>query len=295
MERIFKIKTKTRPAQHNQYPSERRYSSSLVLGLSVVFLHLSLCSVLMGALIIYKTTVLRNIQEENNSSFERLNEKVETDFRHNNDKTYLHYYINVPVLESVGCFLMAFGQVLATVMGVLAWKRWYIDTNITFFFLTCILSTLTSGISLLISCLTSFVIKFDRYEDYSESSKDLFPISLPLQVNIVVLSVGSAMWSFLSSKISYSGMRNKYPEEATVSKNEIRDVCQTKPTTHVSTIPVEVFNTFAMLNYMPKKGLEDLPGAESVAEYQQRVNFLNSSEKSKANDTLPHEGKHNPG
>ncbi|KAF7272510.1 hypothetical protein GWI33_014703 [Rhynchophorus ferrugineus] len=277
MERIIKIKTKSKPDVLNQYPSERRYSSTIVLGLSVVLLHLSICSIIMGGLILYKMIALRRM-EEGDESLTRLSEKVERDMEMT-DKTYFHYYINVPVLVSVGCFLMAFGQIICFIFGIFAWKKWYIDNNITYFFLTCSFSTLTSAISFLISFLTCFFIKFDTYEDYAEGNKNIFPLSLPLGVNIIVLSIGSIIWSILSTKIAYRGMRNSYPDDMVIRDGKL-EICAFKrsnPST-VSTIPVEVINT--IIPYIPKTCLEDLPKLDTKTEYQAKVDrFLRTETK----------------
>lgn len=289
MERIFKIKTKSLPDLANQYPSERRYSSSIVLGLSAVLIQLSLCSILMGGLIIHKMSIFGPTKvsesEENatltKESFKRLSDKLETDLVCS-DKTYLHYYINVPVLITAGCFLMAFGDILAFITGLFAWKRWYIDHNITLFFLTCSFSTLTSTVSLLISFLTSLNIKFDHFENFESSNEDFFPLSLPLAINIIILSLLNVVWCIVATKIAYRGMRNAYPDDIMTKGGRIEISTVKKGNqNNISNIPIEVINNFAvgkMAKYLPKKENHDLPKSESNAEYNQRVNKFLSAE-----------------
>lgn len=291
MERIFKIKTKSPPDLTNQYPSERRYSSSIVLGLSVVLLQLSVCSVLMGGLIVHKMSLFDHTREktdnETEQSLKRLSEKLGRDLDYN-DQTYLHYYINIPALITAGCFLMSFGDILAFITGIFAWNRWYIDNNITFFFLTCSFSTLTASISLLISVLTSVNIRFDQLDEYEAGNQDFFPLSLPLAVNIIVLSFFNLLWCFVATKIAYKGMKNSYPDDVMVKRGRIEVSTIKKGNQNsMNNIPIEVINNFTlgkMAKYLPKKENNDLPKPESNAEYEQRVNKFLSAQADNENN-----------
>lgn len=285
MERVFKIKTKSEPDLANQYPSERRYSASIVIGLSAVLLQFSLCSMLMGLLIIHKMSILRTDVTGNSSSieeaFRRISDKLDEDMEYNHHQPYFHYYINVPALVAAGCFIMAFGDVLAFITGIFAWKRWYIDHNITFFFLSCSFSSLTSSISLLISILTTCNIQFDSFEDYEHGIVELSPLSLPLVVNIVVLSLASSIWSFVATNIAYKGMRKSYPDDIVKGGRVEVSTVKKGNQTNISNIPIEVINNFAvgkLAKYLPKKENNDLPKQESNDEYQQRVNNFLSAE-----------------
>ncbi|XP_018575730.1 uncharacterized protein LOC108914397 [Anoplophora glabripennis] len=311
MERIFKIKTKSNIDPRDQYPSERRYSASIVIGLSVVFLQLFLYSVLMGTLIVHKLTMqekesemigettgntdtpmTNNGQESNldNSTEEmvlttenpvqRLFEKVEKDINVHNG----HYYINIPALVCSGCFVMALGFICSFVTGILAWKRWYIDHNITFFFLASSFSTLTSAICLLLSGLITVNMNFN-FNEYE--SNPTSPVTFSLAMNIIILSSIGLIWSFLSTKVSYRGMKNGYPDDVAVSKGgrTVQVSTVTKGSKNCTTFPPDIINHFPagekLAKYVPKKDNSNLPKAESNFEYQQRVDkFLSGTPES---------------
>ncbi|XP_050296882.1 uncharacterized protein LOC126736533 [Anthonomus grandis grandis] len=259
MQRVFKIKTKSQPDVASQYPSERRYSASIVLGLSAVLMLFCLCSLLMGGLIIYKTSIIPH-------SPHPIRDKLEKDAEYISDPSYIHYYVNVPILVATGCFLMAFGNSLTFVSGIFAWKKWYIDHNIMFFFLSCSFSTLTSVISLLISALSTSNMTFH--------SEDLSPISLPLASNVIVLSAVNVIWSIVASKIAYRGMRNRYPDDIMTKSGNGVEVSRVIKKGAEKNVPIEVMNNFVvgkMAQYLPKKENKDLPKQESDAEYNQRV------------------------
>lgn len=305
MERIFKIKTKSNVDPRDQYPSERRYSASIVIGLSVVFLQLFLYSVLMGTLIVHKLTMQEqeseavgntdiplnsSVQETSmdNSTEEivpitenhRLYERVEKDMDIHND----HYYINIPALVCSGCFVMALGFICSFTTGILAWKRWYIDHNITFFFLASSFSTLTSAICLLLSGLVTLNMNFN-FNEYE--SNPTSPITFSLAMNIIILSSIGLIWSFLSTKVSYRGMKNGYPDELTVSKGgrTVQVSTVRKGSKNCSTFPPDIISHFPagekLAKYVPKQDNSNLPKAESNYEYQQRVDkFLSGSSES---------------
>lgn len=303
MERIFKIKTKSNVDPRDQYPSERRYSASIVIGLSVVFLQLFLYSVLMGTLIVHKLTVqeqelemMRNTGIPLNSSdqetnldnstedvasstqnpSQRLYERVEKDL-----DIHDHYYINIPALVCSGCFVMALGFICSFMTGILAWKRWYIDHNITLFFLASSFSSLTSAICLLLSGLVTLNMNFnfDEYESNPTS-----PITFSLAMNIIILSSIGLIWSFLSTKVAYRGMKNGYPDDMAVSKGgrTVQVSTVRKGSKNCTTFPPDIINHFPagekLAKYVPKKDNSNLPKAESNYEYQQRVDkFLSGS------------------
>ncbi|KAL1501179.1 hypothetical protein ABEB36_006559 [Hypothenemus hampei] len=274
MEQILKIKTRTNPDFLNQYPSERRYSASKVLGLSIFQFIFTLLSILMGILLIHKRHVL-NQQQDQGEPLTLLSEKLQQDLQFSDHK-YLHYYKNISKFLIAACFIMAFCNFLAFCAGILAWKRWYIDHNIAFFCMFCCVSTLTSFTALVIAIITGrnanfiFLDNIDRTYDKS----DLSPVNLTLAVNIIVLSLFSTIWSIISMHLACRGMRNSYPDDMMVAKRG----------------GIELKNNVVHLNVINRSAIEKirkcllkrennngLPKQESSAEYLQRVdNFLNS-------------------
>lgn len=280
MERVFKIKTRAEPDLSNQYPSERRYSASIVLGLTAVFIQLCCFSILMGSLVIHKIYVMDNLQ--NTTNVTRLAEKIARDLEYSSNRSYIHYYINIPAVIVGGCFVMAMGDFMAFVAGLLAWKRWYIDHNIAFFFVTCCASTLTSSVAFVISMVTTFNIEFVHLDAPGVSVGDISPVSIGLAVNIIILSLLNTAWSAISGKVAYNGMRSRYPDDIVDRRGQVRVVRTTRRGNcgAISTIPAELINYAAlgtMVKYLPKVENQHLPKEESSAEYQQRVDqFLNS-------------------
>ncbi|KAJ8960130.1 hypothetical protein NQ318_003849 [Aromia moschata] len=270
MERIFKIKTKTTPDPRVQYPSERRYSASIVLGLSVVFVQLFLYSVLMGTLIVHRlalheTESLANETSPNatrtdDGAANRLHEKIARDLRPGSAG---EYYVNVPALVCAGCFVMALGAAFSSATGLLAWKRWYIDHNITLFFLSTTFSALTSAISLLVSTLGALDVE-----------RAASPVTLSVATNVVVLSAVGVAWSGLSTNVAYKGMRNGYPDDVVLSKGgrtvEVSTVrkggkgCGPLPPDIVSHFPA----SGKLAKYLPRQEDGNLPKAESNREYR---------------------------
>ncbi|VEN57512.1 unnamed protein product [Callosobruchus maculatus] len=291
MERIFKIKTKSNKDPRDQYPSERRYSASIVIGLGVVYLQLFFYSILMGTLIVHRMTVstteeLIMINETGtfNESFTqesitRLNEKLSRDLEAAETQN-APYYINIPALVCGGCFVMALGYLLSFFTAVLAWKHWYVDQNITFFFLASSFSTITSSISLLLSVLTCINMNVD-IEKFNNITTESVPLTLSLAVNIVILSAVGLTWSCLATKVAYKGMRSSYPDDMFVKGRGTVEVSTTrKGSKNANIFPPDIISHFPVTDklakYLPRKEDNDLPKAESNLEYRQRVDqFLN--------------------
>lgn len=296
MERIFKIKTKTNRVLQSQYPSERRYSASTVIGLSVVFLLLCVFSILMGLLIVQQLTVqfspdiyfnqnktevnisnstnnfesfTNNTYNEETNSYEKLERDSSIILQQNSQ-----IYINIPTLMCSGCFLMAVGFALSFGTGTMAWKRWYIDINITFFFVACTLSIITASIGLLFSLLTCLNLNFD-YDTYIYEPTNVSPIPFSLTMNIIILSSIGVMWSILSAKVGYVGMKSSYPDDIIISKGRRVEVSTVKKGNGRCAFPPDIINHFPsgekLAKYLPKKDSGDLPKAESTLEYRQRV------------------------
>ncbi|XP_019874079.1 uncharacterized protein LOC109602189 [Aethina tumida] len=293
MERVFKIKTRCDRNPQELYPSERRYSASIVLGLSVVYLILMLFSLLMGVLILHKMTMHDHIlmdcqsnctqqpinetvgemQSENVTQNDdtRLMRKVERDWMLTEDDD--HYFVNVPALVSAVCFMMSLGTFMTFFTGILAWKRWYVDHHISFFFITSIFSILTSSVALIVT-----LISFNSSLHKPHAS----PLTFSVELNIIIASVIILIWSILSSNLAYKGMKNNYPDDMVITKGggkvEVKTVF--KGNIKNGTLPVDILEQIPKSKKwnLNKKENDSLPKAESNFEYQQRVNnFITSS------------------
>lgn len=291
MERVFKIRTTSNRNPRSQYPSERRYSASIVTGLSVVYFQLCLYSVLMGSLIVHKMNTHNNqlfeeIYVNKNDSDETISvlaDKIEK-FLNSED----HYYTKIPALTCAGCFLMSIGFFSAFLTGIFAWKKWYIDHNITFFFLANTLSMITSSLSLTISLITFLHFEVDDFNSISKAQ--IYPITLSLALNIFILSFIGVVWSILSSKVAYRGMKTNYPDDMSfpVGGRHVEVNIIKKGNLNVNIYPPDIISHFPandkLAKYLPKKDTSNLPKLESNSEYQQRVNqFLAGEDVTNSN------------
>lgn len=177
---------------------------------------------------------------------------------------------------------MTLGSLLAGLSALLAWKRWYIDNNIKWFFISSCISTLTSLICLL---LTAFTVSSAGEFRSTQFSQD-FPgegsnppsFSLVAAVNILIASASEVIWSVLSARLAYKGMMNGYPEDIIISKSGGRtEVCTVrKGNRKRKIIPPDILNHFPnsgkLAKYLPKMESGDLPKEESNKEYRERVN-----------------------
>lgn len=155
--------------------------------------------------------------------------------------------------------LLTIFALAAGIASIMASVRWYIDRNITWLFIMSIFSTIFS----LVSCVMVFIWFFTNEEEipvgYKEKtpSNDYFVVkhsdviernyshmiikTTPnesadnshlftkrvLSINIIIASFLEFLWSVLSVKISYKGMRNNYKED----DNERRGNCISVVTT----------------------------------------------------------------
>lgn len=268
MERVFTIRTRSNRNPRSQYPSERRYSASIVTGLSMVYFQLCLYSIVMGSLIIHK------INNTNNETNIELARKIE-----NILDSEAQFYSNIPGLTCVGCFLMCIGFFSAFISGIFAWKKWYIDHNITFFFLANTLSMITSSLSLTISLVT--LLNFELDDLNTAFKVQIYPITLGLALNIFILSFIGVVWSILASKVAYRGMRTRYPDDINyaVGGRRIEVNVIKKGNLKINIYPPDIISHFPandkLAKYLPKKdtsNTSNLPKLESNTEYQQRVN-----------------------
>ncbi|PSN47653.1 hypothetical protein C0J52_13292 [Blattella germanica] len=115
MEEIYVVKVRTEPDPSRLYPSERRYSALTVGGLGAVHLLLGATSLLLGCLGL--------------------------------------------ALQSDACWTGRYGgglwlgiaAVTAGAAGILAWRRWYVDNNIRWFFISSTVAATTSLLCLIIT------------------------------------------------------------------------------------------------------------------------------------------------
>lgn len=327
MENIYKIKVKTNPSPHSVYPSERRYSASTVLGLGVVHLALAATTLLLASLTLTtsKEAIVSTFQiqelTEGNGTFEEMLQTLSVvdgtttttlfqdstsetimEFNINND-TYSsrtkrdlkigQYYTNISIAPCV----MTLGSLLAGVSALLAWKRWYIDNNIKWFFISSCISVLTSLVCLL---LTAFTVSAAGDFHTAQFSYD-FPnqpskppnFSLVVAINILIASVVEVIWSVLSAKIAYKGMITSYPEDIIISKlggrTEVYTVRKGNKNAKTKMMPPDIISHFPnsgkLAKYLPKKESGNLPKEESSKEYRERVNqFLTTQNNSNTED-----------
>lgn len=206
----------------------------------------------------------------------------------NNNETYksrsrrdlksTQYYTNISIAPCV----MTLGSLLAGVSALLAWKRWYIDNNIKWFFISSCTSVLTSLVCLLLTALTvSAAGDFDGAQfsyDFPNGPSKPPNFSLVVAVNILIASTTEVIWSILSAKIAYKGMISNYPEDIVISKCGGRTEVYTvrKGNKKVKMIPPDLINHFPnsgkLAKYLPKKDTGNLPKEESSKEYRERVN-----------------------
>ncbi|KOB75596.1 Uncharacterized protein OBRU01_07363 [Operophtera brumata] len=245
MEDVYTIKVKTKPDTRNLYPSERRYSASTVSGLAWVHIALAATSFLLACLALVNPN--SDDQTNQNSTVFTSNETANStviDVRTNNN----FLLVLAPTLITV----FGLGAGLAS---ILASTRWYIDRNITWLFAMSTLSTLVSLTSFVLIAAW-FVTTSEG--DISDFYKDKIPfkdiivvkhsdiinkneshmvitlnnnseeVETPhtftkkvLSINILIAAFLELLWSILSIKISYKGMRNNYKDES----NERRGNC----------------------------------------------------------------------
>ncbi|XP_044263934.1 uncharacterized protein LOC123010845 [Tribolium madens] len=286
MESIYKIKIRSNPNPRDLYPSERRYSSSIVLGLSIMFLALGVTSCLMGTLVVKKMTTnhtqesFNQTTSNNTEEFleeQRLIKRIEEDFF--SFKKSEGHTINVPAVISAGSFVMSLGHLLAGFAGILAWKQWYIDHNITWFFLSSCFATLTSAISFL---LISLAVLDTRDSLLNKTS----PISLGLTANIFITSLLGVIWSIVATNVAFKGMKNNYPDDLVLSKSgkgrvEVNTVRKGNKIAKV--VPPDILDHFPktgkLAKFFPKNESNgNLPKAESNKEYEERVKRFLSGE-----------------
>ncbi|XP_026753515.1 uncharacterized protein LOC113513732 [Galleria mellonella] len=261
MEDVYTIKVKSKPDTRNLYPSERRYSASTVSGLAWVHIALAATSLLLACLAIInpnsqlklsnnitdanKTELLLNTTESNENATGNITDEC------NNGNRYV--LVLAPTLIAV--FALAAG-----ITSILASVRWYIDHNITWLFVMSVISTVASFTSFIMIVawfiataegdMSEFYKERIPFKDYivvkhtdvinrngshmivslnsntEETNSYLFTKRV-LSINILIAAFLELLWSLLSVKISYKGMRNNYKDDS----NERRGNCISVVTT----------------------------------------------------------------
>lgn len=314
MENIYKIKIRTNPDTSSSYPSERRYSASTVLGLGVVHLFLATTALLLAILSLLspmkttdlsvdnQTTIIKeinitNLQQQQNADLESLSqvmliENSSTVHEELNNTVPDKDSYNFSVSVTIAPCLMSLGALCAGLSALLAWKRWYIDNNITWCFFMSLLSTITSVISVILTLTTIVTIHGlhqqltrDSYQMYDFSSKSP-NIRFVLTVNVLIASILELIWSLLSTRFAYVGLNNKYPEDIVISRHRGKMMVSTvqKGSKKLRITPPDILNHFPdakkLAKYFPsiRDNNGSLPNCESNAEYQERVRkFLSSN------------------
>ncbi|XP_014356819.2 uncharacterized protein LOC106709515 [Papilio machaon] len=269
MEDVYTIKVKTKPDTRNLYPSERRYSASTVSGLAWVHIALAATSFLLACLAL----VNPNADIEANSNHTAKNTSfldgdpvldynvTDTDTTKNENSYML---VLAPSLLTV--FALAAG-----VAAIMASVRWYVDHNITWLFAMSVLSTLFAFIAFVMIAVW-FITTSE--EDISDFYKDKVPFKdfivvkhtdiidkneshmiiannastakeedshlftkRVLSINILIAAFLELLWSILSVKISYKGMRNNYKEDDNGRRGNCISVVTTIKGNNTSKIP----------------------------------------------------------
>lgn len=327
MENIYTIKVRSNPDPRSLYPSERRYSASTVLGLAVFHLALAITVLLLASLSLTSTN-LKRVEDDSDitSNSDNIELKVNrnaTEDERNSDMAFLdeeaesiafeelryNQFVSLTLIPSI----MALGAIAAGLTGLLAWKKWYIDYNIRWFFFMSAISVITALICITMSCLTvgaileqrsittqnMFIFTFnnhnimvDRVEKDPNSlqskilSKSESPKSpnlrLVLAINILIASFLELTWSILSTKVAYFGMKNNYPDDMILSRGKIEVSTVSKGNKFNKTVAPDILNHHPkkrkFVKYFPKNDNGLLPKQESNTEYRDRVNkFLSSN------------------
>ncbi|KAI5635058.1 hypothetical protein NE865_12176 [Phthorimaea operculella] len=190
----------------------------------------------------FETTTESNVLSDNftvNNDDEKYNE--EKDEAGEGNKKIDNNYILVLAPTLLTIFALAAG-----IASIMASVRWYIDRNITWLFFVSILSSIFAFVSviMIIVWLTTTGGETSGIQNENLNSKDFIVVKTSdvihkneshiiiknssaseqnddssffnkrvLSINILIASVLELLWSILSVKIAYKGMRNNYKED----------------------------------------------------------------------------------
>lgn len=278
MENIFKIKIRSNPDPREQYPSERKYSATTVLGLSVIYLCLSILALILAILTFtgsdhLNADFLQNEDVKNEIIF--VKDKQEWTPSSSNyteetssNQTTTQEHDHICFYLSLSATLVTLAGLITSITGFLAWKRWYIDANIKCFFIMTCFASIMSIISLIFLALAFNIL----YDHYPKEPRAL----LKLGIHITIATLIALIWSILSAQIAYQGMKNTYPDDVFTSQRRGRVQSNTKHSgSKLPVMPPDILNHFPegkkFTKYFPKKDPGNLPKAESNVEYQERV------------------------
>ncbi|KAM3956224.1 uncharacterized protein ACR2FA_009821 [Aphomia sociella] len=261
MEDVYTIKVKSKPDTRNLYPSERRYSASTVSGLAWVHIALAATSFLLACLAIINPNT--ELKLSNNDTDVNTTEPVLniTEFDKNlTNSTVDEYNNDINYIIVLAPTLITVFALSAGIASVMASLRWYIDHNITWLFVMSIISTAASFSSFIMIVvwfittsegdISEFYKEKIPFKDYvivkhtdvidkndshmivslnsntEETNPHLFTKRV-LCINILIAAFLELLWSLLSVKISYKGMKNNYKDDS----NERRGNCISVVTT----------------------------------------------------------------
>ncbi|XP_028169902.1 uncharacterized protein LOC114359632 [Ostrinia furnacalis] len=250
MEDVYTIKVKTKPDTRNLYPSERRYSASTVSGLAWVHIALAATSFLLACLALANPGNGLNSNNQTDVNYTLDSNSNATESEDKNSSNYI--LVLAPSLITIFGLAAGLASILASV-------RWYIDRNITWLFVMSVLSTAVSFSSFVLIAVwfinttdgdisefykdkvpfkdvivvkhTAVIDKNDSHlvvalNSTDEDTSQLFTKRV-LSINILIAAFLELLWSILSVKISYKGMRNNYKDDS----NERRGNCISVVTT----------------------------------------------------------------
>ena len=290
MENVYKIKIRTNSDNRGLYPSERRYSASIVCGMGIVHISLAVLSLIFTALNFlgenYSEEAVQRLIQANEAQIEYTTDKETTSTEKIETNTFNVFNVNVmsstrensnillvfnksiderqrEVMESLTSIpfqyttltsvVMAFGALLAGLSALLAWKRWYIDNNIKWLFVLSCLSILSSGTSLMYS-VSVLAIIINRFQRISHIANLNTHPKLGLTVHILLTSLFEFAWSVISTRISFRGMMSSYPDDAVVPKGcgkiEVNTV--RKGNKRMKMIPPDILSHFHMTEKIAK-------------------------------------------
>lgn len=274
METIYQIKIRSNKNSLASYPSERRYSASIVLGLSAIYLILALFAFLCAILTFIEISRSNILIDTGNNTKEcttetiqgsdciliRMREKV----RNENYVKKLPFVFNIIVAGS----LLFFGSLAASIGGFMASKKWYIDTNIKWFFMTACGSVLFKFVSILLLIWTIII--------FQPVKKNVAFLNFyHIAAQILIASIFGLVWSLISLNISYKGMNNSYNEENYLSNDLPKadsDIIKPK-----MTAPPDLINHFPtgrkLIEYWSKIK-DNSPSKESIAENDRANSYL---------------------
>lgn len=249
METIYKIKVRSDQNISASYPSERRYSASKVLGLTIIYVALASFALLFASIIF---VIISNncVQNNNNSNNIIDNATVNYNYYMRND-TYRNDLDNLRFVSNVivASILLFIGTLISSIAGFMAWKKWYIDANIKWFFMTSCVTVLLTSIS---TILLTWTIVILHYYDYlhKEITQSFIPF-YHITINIYIASILATIWSIISIKISFNGMNNPYRDDYDI--NTARKLNDNWKKTNM---PPDIINNFAtsqnVAKYLPK-------------------------------------------